>query len=77
MRSSDIIDAELTTLYAKVEQLTKERDAALELAEQSAGKFIAMRTECENYRHLWEEATDRLTRFEANQKKNWLSWFKS
>lgn len=46
-------DAELATLYAKVEELTLERNAALELAEEIRKKLQAVRTERDHYRTLW------------------------
>jgi hypothetical protein len=53
MTSAEVVDAELATLYAKVEQLIKERDGALELAERAAVKLSEARANAEHYRHLF------------------------
>lgn len=50
------MDSELSTLYAKVVELEKERDAALELAECAAVKLRESRTEVDHYRKLWQHA---------------------
>ena len=60
MTTDEVIDSELATLYAKVEELTKERNAALELAEESAKKSIELKTKIEHFRRLWESAERRL-----------------
>jgi chromosome segregation ATPase len=77
MRAKDIIDAELTTLYEKVKRLTDDREKAMRLAERTNELLQEMKTEKENYRNLWEEAANRLTRLEAARQNRWLSWFKS
>ena len=60
MTTDEVVDSELATLYAKVEELTKERNAALELAEESAKKSIELKTKIEHFRRLWEGAERRL-----------------
>lgn len=60
MTADNVVDSELATLYAKVQELTRERDAALELAETAAKKSIELKTKIEHFRHLWETAERRL-----------------
>lgn len=49
-------DSELATLYAKIAELEKERNAAHELAELTAMKLQDARTETEHYRKLYLHA---------------------
>lgn len=60
MTTDEVVDSELATLYAKVQELTRERDTALELAETAAKKSIELKTKIEHFRHLWETAERRL-----------------
>ena len=53
-------DSELATLYAKIEFLTKERLAALELAEETAKKNVELKAKVEHLRNLWQAAERRL-----------------
>ena len=60
MTTDEVVDSELATLYAKVQELTRERDAAIELAETAAKKSIELKTKIEHFRQLWETAERRL-----------------
>ena len=53
MNYPEFADPELETYHAKMEQLTQERDAALELAEEATKKLRNIRTERDHYRNLW------------------------
>lgn len=50
------MDSELTTLYAKVAELEKERDAAIELAEIATTRLQDSRIEAGRYRTLYLHA---------------------
>jgi hypothetical protein len=65
MTTDEVVDSELTTLYAKVEELTKQRDAALELAEEAAKKSIEYKLKAEHFRHLWMGAERQLKKGES------------
>ena len=64
MTTDEVVDSELATLYAKVQELTKERDAALELAEEAAKKSVEYKLKAEHFRHLWMGAERRLKKEE-------------
>jgi hypothetical protein len=65
MTTDEVVDSELTTLYAKVEELTKQRDAALELAEEAAKKSVEYKLKAEHFRHLWMGAERQLKKGES------------
>lgn len=46
-------DSELATLYAKIEELTQERNIAVEKATDLARKLTESQMEAQHYRSLW------------------------
>lgn len=75
MRAQELIDAELTTLYNKVVELERERDAAVELAETATMKLQQARAAKEHYQQLWKVEHDTRRRLEKGGFKNWLRRF--
>jgi hypothetical protein len=57
---TEVVDSELATLYAKVQELTVERDGALLLVEEAAKKLAEYKRKSEHFRHLWMGAEKRL-----------------
>ena len=54
MTTDEVVDSELATLCAKVEELTKQRDAALELAEEAAKKSVEYKLKfCREFHEAW------------------------
>lgn len=70
MNCPEFADPELETFHAKMEQLTKERDAAIELAEEATKKLREIRTERDHYRNLW------LLSFKPSPLKRLITLFK-
>ncbi len=60
MTTNQIVDPEFQVLCAKVEELIKERDDALKLAEEAAKKLAETKTKVEHFRRLWEGSERRL-----------------
>lgn len=53
-------DSELDALAAKIKQLTKDRDAAMRMAERAVETANLAKTDAEHYKRLWEEAAHRV-----------------
>lgn len=60
MSNNQVVDPEFEVLCAKVDELTKERDDALKLAEDAAKKLAETKSKVEHFRRLWEGSERRL-----------------
>ena len=73
-------DSELDALAAKIKQLTKDRDAAMRMAERAVETANLAKTDAEHYKRLWEEAAhraellDRMNTPRKKQKRDLEDW---
>lgn len=61
------MDSELNTLYAKLAELEKERNAAVEIAETATMRLQQARTAKEHYHQLWQAEAKARRRLEGQK----------